>query len=80
MTFLLFCGFNESYCQLIVKQCALRIGKLLLRGLLRLNMFKIADTSGKASDSGARGWGFDPHSGRCVVTLRKMHLPPKKYW
>ena len=24
--------------------------------------------------------GFDPHSGRCVVSLSKIHLPPKKYW
>ena len=33
--------------------------------------------SGIASDSGARGRGFDPHSGRCVVFLSKIHLPPK---
>ena len=33
--------------------------------------------SGRASDSGARGWGFDPHSGRRVVSLSKIHLPPK---
>ena len=24
--------------------------------------------------------GFDPHSGRRVVFLSKIHLPPKKYW
>ena len=35
---------------------------------------------GRASDSGARGRGFDPHSGRRVVSLSKIHLPPKKYW
>ena len=34
--------------------------------------------SGRASDSGARGRGFDPHSGRCVVSLSKKYLPPKK--
>ena len=34
---------------------------------------------GKASDSGTRGRGFDPHSGRRVVSLSKIHLPPKKY-
>ena len=28
-------------------------------------------------DSGARGWGFNPHSGHCVVSLSKTHLPPK---
>ena len=33
--------------------------------------------SGRAWDSGARGQGFDPDSGRCVVSLRKIHLPPK---
>ena len=33
--------------------------------------------SGRASDSGARGRGFDPHSGRRVVSLSKIHLPPK---
>ena len=34
--------------------------------------------SGRASDSGARGLGFDPHSGRRVVSLSKIHLPPTK--
>ena len=40
---------------------------------------------GRASDTGARGRGFDPHSGlrvvsSCrVVSLSKIHLPPKKY-
>ena len=34
--------------------------------------------SGRASDFGARGRGFDPHSGRSVVSLRKIHLPPKR--
>ena len=33
--------------------------------------------SGRASDSGARGRGFDPHSGCCVLSLSKIHLPPK---
>ena len=32
----------------------------------------------RASDSGARGWRFDPHSGRHVLSLSKIHLPPKK--
>ena len=32
----------------------------------------------RSSDSGARGRGFDPHSGRRVVSLSKIHLPPKK--
>ena len=34
-------------------------------------------SSGRASDCGARGRGFDPHSGRRVVSLSKIHLPPK---
>ena len=33
---------------------------------------------GRASYSGARGQGFDPHSGCRVVSLSKIHLPPKK--
>ena len=33
--------------------------------------------SGRASDSGARYLAFDPHSGRRVVSLSKIHLPPK---
>ena len=33
--------------------------------------------SGRASDSGARGRGFDPHSDRLVVSLSKIHLPTK---
>ena len=36
--------------------------------------------SGRASDYRARGRGLDPHSGRRVVSLSKIHLPPKKYW
>ena len=35
--------------------------------------------SDRASDSRARGQGFDPHLGRRVVSLSKIHLPPKKY-
>ena len=35
---------------------------------------------GRASDSGARGRGFDPHSGHRVVFLSKLHLSLKKYW
>ena len=34
--------------------------------------------SGRASDSGARGRGYDPQSGRRLVSLSKIHLPPKK--
>ena len=34
--------------------------------------------SGRASDSGARSQGFDPHSGHRVVMLSKIYLPPKK--
>ena len=34
--------------------------------------------SGRASNSRARGRGIDPHSGRRVVSLSKIHLPPKK--
>ena len=33
--------------------------------------------SGTASGSGANGQGFDPHSGRRVVSLSKIHLPSK---
>ena len=32
----------------------------------------------RASDFGARGRGFDPHSGRHVVSLSKIHLPFKE--
>ena len=34
-------------------------------------------SSGRATESGARGWGFNPHSGCRVVSLSKIHLPPK---
>ena len=33
--------------------------------------------SGRASDSGARGREFGPHSGPRVVSLSKTHLPLK---
>ena len=32
------------------------------------------------SDSGSRGPGFEPHSGRRVVFLSKTYLPSKEYW
>ena len=35
---------------------------------------------GIASDSGSRGRGFDPHSGRRVVSFSKIHFHPQKYW
>ena len=31
----------------------------------------------RASDSGGRGRGFDPHSGRRVVSLSKIHFLQK---
>ena len=31
----------------------------------------------RASDSGGTGRGFDPHSGRRVISLGKIHLLPK---
>ena len=36
-----------------------------------------ADLVVRASDSGARGWEFDPHLGHRIVSLSKTHLPPK---
>ena len=45
-----------------------------------LDPWEVLWPSGRASDSGARGLGFDPHSGRLVVSLSKIHLPLKKYW
>ena len=37
---------------------------------------------GRASDSGARGQGFDSHSGRRVVSLSNIHLLviPRKWF
>ena len=32
--------------------------------------------NGRASDSGAKGRGFDSHNGRRFVSLRKIHSPP----
>ena len=34
----------------------------------------------RASDSSARGRGFDSQSGRRVVSLSKTHFTPQKYW
>ena len=41
------------------------------------NIWEAQWPSGRASDSGARGRGFDPHSGHSVESLSKIHLPPK---
>ena len=48
----------------------------ILKGKVSLFNF-IWWPNGRASDSGARGRGFNPRSGRCVVSLSKIHLPPK---
>ena len=32
--------------------------------------------NGRASDSGARGRGFDSHNSRRFVSLRQIHYPP----
>ena len=42
-----------------------------------LNLKPVQWPSGRASNSRARGWAFDPHLGRCVVSFSKTHLPPK---
>ena len=43
---------------------------------LLLDIWEARWPSGRASDSGARGRGFDPHSGRRVVSFSKIQLPP----
>ena len=53
-----------------VENLKLALGQTLLHSETRW-------PSGRASDSGARGRVFDPHPGRCVVSLSKIHLPPK---
>ena len=59
-------------------------GKQEIRGLIPgrgvTNFREARWPSGRASDSRVRGLGFDPHSGRLVVSLSMIHLPPKKYW
>ena len=35
--------------------------------------------SDRASDSGARGRGFDPHPGRRVLSLSKTYFTSEKY-
>ena len=45
----------------------------------KVNLREARWPSGRASDSGARGRGFDPHAFRRVVSLNKIHLTPKKY-
>ena len=60
--------------------------QLVIAEMLFVVMFKeqnifsyfCAGPSDRASDSGARGRGFNPQSGRHVVSLSKIHLPPKK--
>ena len=37
------------------------------------NSLVVERPSGRASDSGAGGRGFDPHSGRRVVSLSKIY-------
>ena len=44
----------------------------------RSNMGRRIGLVVRASYSGARGRGFNPHSGRRVVSLSKIHLPKKK--
>ena len=53
--------------------------KLLLSDFCSLifAVFEARWPSGRVLDSGARGLGLDPHSGCRVVSLSKIHLPPK---
>ena len=54
--------------------------------LTRTNNREAPWPSGRASDSGARGWGFDPHSGHRVAvsfhtfTSQKVLVIPRKRW
>ena len=63
--------FDTTMCSNIRKLYSYRTTCILINGVW---------PSGRASDSGARGRGFDPHSGRRIVSLSKIHLPPKQYW
>ena len=49
--------------------------RLLIK--IHINHWEAPWPSGRASDSGARGRGFDPHSDRRVVSLSKI---PRKRW
>ena len=64
--------------------CIAQIGSMDMRLHSKLTSFPSIQREarwlrGRAFDFGARSRGFDPHSGRRVVALSKIHLPPKKY-
>ena len=55
-------------------------GTYILNPNKQLQNWEAPLPSCRASDSGARGRWFEPYSGRRVVSLNKIHLPPKTYW
>ena len=79
--------------QVFLKTCLMIIGNcntyVQVKTMFTLWPRRLAGLVVRASDSGARGWGFDPHSGsrtqhddpshsgHRVVSLSKTHLPPK---
>ena len=60
--------FDTTICSKIRKLYSYRTTCSLINGVW---------PCGRASDSGERGRGFDPHSGRRVVSLSNIYLPPK---
>ena len=46
--------------------------------MMSLSCWEARCSGGRGSDSGARVWGFDPHSVRSVVSLSKIHFSSQK--
>ena len=67
----------RSYCWLDVKVNQNRTAPVFIL-VTKLQIGEASQPSGRASDSRARGRGFNPHSGHRVVSLSKIHLPSKK--
>ena len=61
-----------------VKLCGSKSGPAFFSLILQRLPAEARWPSGRATDSEARGRGFDPHSGRRVVSLSKIRLPPKR--
>ena len=82
--------FKDNVCFLFVHTFSLGSGNKLCKSYHlcthhKVNLtvqtepkFKARWPGGRGSDSGARGRGFDSHSGHRVVSLSKIHLPPQK--
>ena len=70
-------GFIKNRIEKVSSDCTIYVAKT--EALITERLGELGGLVVRASDSGARGQVFDPHSGRRVVSLSKTQLTPHWY-